>query len=123
MTAYDVQRERLLDLVATAPNQRIRPSELSQKLAQEIGSSTFVANELIKHTVAEGDLVYAYRDPCSYVEIPCNGCEGGHRAARPMRVFADSKGNPWLCDDDVTDAEGLGGTSCWNCGEVAFTRS
>ena len=69
-----------------------------------------------------GDVVYTYRDPCSYVEIPCNGCEGGHRPARPMKVVEDAMGSPWLCDSAVAEADEYTGV-CWDCGSLAFTRS
>jgi hypothetical protein len=82
-----------------------------------------VVKEIIKELVEEEDLVYAYRDPHSYVEIPCNGCEGGHRAARPMKVVVDSTGSPWLCDKSFDGTESLLAEECSDCGALAFTRT
>ena len=93
MTDHAMHRERLMDLVAAAQNHRMQPGKLGQRLAQEAGFSAQTARELIKKMIEDGDLVYSYRDPCSYVEIPCNGCEGGHQAARPMKVVKDDRGD------------------------------
>ena len=123
MNEYEMHRERVMELVGSAPNQRMRPIDLTRQLAQESGLSAYVVNEIIKDLVEEADLVYAYRDPCSYVEIPCNGCEGGHHAARPMKVVMDSKGSPWLCDKEFDGRECLLAENCWDCGELPFTRS
>jgi hypothetical protein len=123
MNGYETQKERIMELVASAPNQRIRPSGISRQLAREMGTSSDVVNKIIKEMVDEEELVYTYRDPCSYLEMPCNGCEGGHRAARPMKVVIDSAGNPWLCDEDVQATDGLADLNCWDCGDLAFTRS
>ncbi len=122
MTEYTVLRERLMDRIASSKNQRVRPTEVKQQLAQEMNLTPSVINEVIKDLVRDGELVYAYRDPCSYVEIPCNGCEGGHRAARPMKVVQDIDGNPWLCDADVQPQDHLLSQSCWECSSMNFTR-
>ncbi len=123
MNAYETQRDRLMEVVAAAKNQRIRPNEVKQQVAKEFNISVYQVNEMIKDLIEQEELVYAYRDPCSYVEIPCNGCDGGHRAARAMKVVMDARGNPWLCDDTVQHVEGLENLACWDCGELAFTRS
>ena len=123
MNEYKMQRERVMELVGSAPNQRMRPNELTQQLAHESGLSANEVNEIIKDLVEEEDLVFTFRDPCSYVEIPCNGCEGGHKAARPMKVVMDSKGSPWLCDKDFDGTEALLAKNCWDCGDLPFTRT
>jgi len=111
-----------MELVAGAAHQRVRPNDVEQTLAQEFDVTVTEVNESIKELVAKDDLVYSYRDPCSYVEIPCNGCDGAHHAARPMHVVTDADGNSWLCDDDV-DSSGDLSKQCWDCGEMAFTRA
>jgi hypothetical protein len=123
MKKHEMHRERLLELVASTPDQRMRPSELTRGLAQEVGLSAHAVKQIINELVEDMELVYAYRDPCSYVEIPCNGCDGGHRAARPMKVVMDSEGTPWLCDKEFDEAEALLAEDCWNCGDLPFTRT
>jgi hypothetical protein len=123
MTVHGQLRENLMQLVSSSPHQRVRPTDAKQTLGQETGISRIAINAVLKKLVDDGDLVYSYRDPCSYVEIPCNGCEGGHRAARPMQVVADAEGNRWLCDDDADLGDGLPGQSCWECDGQSFTRA
>lgn len=123
MTGFEQLKESLMEMVSSSRHQRLRPTDAKQALAREMGLSTFSVNEALKALVEEGELVYSYRDPCSYVEIPCNGCEGAHRAARPMRVVADVEGNRWLCDDGVTLGDSQPGLGCWECGTQNFTRA
>ncbi len=123
MTEHEQMKEKLLDLVASSPNQRLRPIDAEQIVAQEFDLSTSAINEVVKGLVEDGELVYTYRDPCSYLEIPCNGCDGGHRAARPMTVVTDHEGNPWICDDVSNPLVDHTGGACWECGSLAFTRA
>jgi len=123
MTGTELLKNKLLDLVASSKNQRLRPSEAKRVLARELDISGLAVHEVVKDLVEEGDLVYSYRDPCSYVEIPCNGCEGGYRAARPMHVVTDTAGNPWLCDAGSVPVGDLPGHGCWDCGTLNFTRT
>jgi hypothetical protein len=123
MNAYEMLQESIMDLVATSRHQRIRPIDAIRTLKRRHDVSTFAINDALEDLVREGKLVYSYRDPCSYVEIPCNGCDGGHQAARPMRVVTDAHGNRWLCDVDVDGSDYLPGASCWECGDLSFTRS
>lgn len=123
MNEHRMHRERIMELVGSARNQRMRPIELTQQLAKESGLSANEVNKIIKELVDEEDLVFSFRDPCSYVEIPCNGCEGGHRAARPMKVVMDSKGSPWLCDKEFDGTEALLAKNCWDYSVLPFTRT
>lgn len=123
MTEHEQMKDKLLDLVASSPNQRLRPIDAEQVVAKEFDMSTSAINEVVKELVEDGDLVYTYRDPCSYLEIPCNGCDGGHRAARPLRVVTDHQGNPWICDDVSNPLDDHTGSACWECGSLAFTRA
>ncbi len=123
MTEHELMRERLMELIASSSNQRLRPNDAKQVVSQEFAVSASTINEVLKELVEDGDLVYTYRDPCSYVEIPCNGCEGGHRAARPMKVVTDGNGNPWICDDVSNPLKDHTGSGCWDCGSLSFTRS
>ena len=45
-----------------------------------------------------------------------------HKAARPMQVVKDGKGDLWLCDQGVDTEKDLRDQGCWNCGEIPFTR-
>jgi hypothetical protein len=123
MNEFDRIKEQIMEMICTAKHQRLRPSEAEKTVSQELGVSQFVAKEALNDLILEGQLVYAYRDPDSYVEFPCNGCEGGHRAARPMKVVTDSKGDPWLCDAHVDPSRDLEAQGCWSCGEIPFTRN
>jgi hypothetical protein len=123
MNDYETLKERIMEMVTSAPNQRMRPTEISRRLSKESGVSRSLTREVLKHVVEEEDLVYVYRDPNSYVEFPCNGCEGSHKAARPMKVVIDSSGNPWLCDEGVQGRDNLAGKECWDCGSLPFTRT
>ena len=123
MNDYEKMKEKALELVASSNNQRMQPSWLKQTLSSELDVSQFVANEVIEDLVEAGELVYAYRDPDSYVEIPCNGCDGDYRAARPMKVVADGGGGLWLCDADVEPGYSLSASGCWECGSMEFTRA
>ncbi len=73
MNEYDVLKKRIMELVTTSKNQRMRPNDAKQTLARELDVSPFSVKKAVRELVEEGDLVYAYRDPCSYLEIPCNG--------------------------------------------------
>ena len=72
MTEFDVLKERIMELVATSENQRVRPIDAIQTLIRELGTSRHAVNEAVRGLVEDGELVYTYRDPCSYVEIPRN---------------------------------------------------
>jgi hypothetical protein len=123
MNEYEILQESIMELVATSTNQRIRPIDAIQTLRRRHDVSAFTVNDALADLVQEGELVYSYRDPCSYVEIPCNGCDDGHRAVRPMQVVIDANGNPWLCDVDGDPGDHLPGAGCWECGALSFTRA
>ncbi len=120
---YDVLKERIMELVANSKEQRLRPIHATQTITRERDASAFEVNAALKDLIEEGELVYSYRDPCSYVEIPCNGCDGKHHAARPMHVVTDGSGNRWLCDANVEPGGYLPDGSCWECGSLNFTRA
>ena len=113
MTAYEEIRERVLEAVWGAPNQRVRPVELEH----EHGIALSAIKDVLKELVDEGELVLTYRDPCSYVEIPF---EESHHAARPMKVIPNKSGEYFICDDDVNPSGDLLEQGCWRCGDLAF---
>jgi hypothetical protein len=70
MDAHEQARERIMGTVLGDPHQRIRPIDLEQKLEHEHGLARPAIKAILKELVDEGELVFTYRDPCSYVEIP-----------------------------------------------------
>ena len=120
MNEYELLKERIMELVAMSKNQRMLSRDANQTLMRKLDISTFTVNEAVEQLVKEGDLVYANHDSYSYVEIPCNGCDGGHRAARPMQVVTDGNGNRWLCDKGINSNMNLKAQGCWRCEDVAF---
>ncbi len=118
MNAHEKTRERILEAVSGALNQRIRPIDLERKLEHEHGLARSAIKVVLKELVGEGELVLTYRDPCSYVEIPV---EESHHAARPMKVIPDKSGEYWICDDDADPSGDLAKEGCWRCGDLAFT--
>jgi G:T-mismatch repair DNA endonuclease (very short patch repair protein) len=123
MSTYDDVKDRLLQLVVRAKDQRVRPHELEKMVESEFQLSRYTVSEALKDLVREGELVFTYRDPCSYVEFPCNGCIGHHHAARPMKVIPDNRGEYWICDRVADRDADLRAQGCWPCGELAFTPS
>lgn|GEM_PF-1695357 len=116
---FEQLKDMVLAEVLRVPAGGVKPRDLEQKLAADHGFSAFTVREAVKNLVAEGELVYTYRDPCNYVELaPVTP----HHAARPMEVVLDARGNPWICDAGSIPSPELTGESCWSCGEVPFTR-
>lgn len=123
MSTYDVMKERLVELVAQAKDQRVRPHELEKVVESEFDLSRYTVGQALKDLVQDGELVFTYRDPCSYVEFPCNGCNGHYHAARPLEVITDHHGEYWICDQGADLHADLRGQGCWRCGDMAFTAS
>jgi hypothetical protein len=86
MSALEEIKERTMEAVWKAPNQRIRPIDLKRKLEEERSLIPVAIRDVLKELIGEGKLVYTYRDPCSYVEIPITE---SHHAAPPMKVIQD----------------------------------
>jgi hypothetical protein len=70
MNAHEETKERIMEAVSGAPNKRIRPIDLEKELEQELGLAFSTTKDTVKELVGEGELVFTYRDPCSYVETP-----------------------------------------------------
>ncbi len=51
MSKNKMHKERVMELVGSAPNQRMRPNDLTQQLVQEGGLSANGVNEIIKDLV------------------------------------------------------------------------
>ena len=61
---------RILSVVSSAPNKRIRPIDLERVLLDEGAPSKETIKEALSGLMLAGELVYTYRDPCSFVELP-----------------------------------------------------
>ena len=71
-------KDKIVIIVSAAPNQRLRPHEMERDLAHELGISIFAVQEAVRTLTEEGRLVFTYRDPWSYLEVP-----GPPQSARP----------------------------------------
>jgi hypothetical protein len=63
-------KSRVLELVAKAPERRIRPIDLERAILGEGGSSKTALKQALNALVQAEKLVYTYRDPCSFLELP-----------------------------------------------------
>ena len=63
-------RQNILSLIAEAKQQRLRPIEVKRMLEARYQYSMFSVQKALEELVHSGDLVFTYRDPCNYVEIP-----------------------------------------------------
>jgi hypothetical protein len=117
MNAHEETKERILEEVWTAENQRVRPADLERRLAHERGLALSSVKDAVNELVAEGFLVYAYRDPCSFLEIPT---EEAHHAARPMEWVPDNSGEYWVCDAHPDRSRDLSEQGCWRSRDLAF---
>jgi bacterioferritin (cytochrome b1) len=70
MEHSEQMRKRILDLIGEAKEQRLRPIEVKKTLEEKFQYSMFSVQKALKEMVSNGDLVFTYRDPCNYVEIP-----------------------------------------------------
>ena len=120
MNNHDEISDRILEIVSSASNQRIRPSVLNKVLREEFGLPLKEIKELLNDLVEENVLVFTYRDPCSYLEIPV---VESHRPARPMKVIRDLQGDLWICDTEADPSKDPAEQGCWSCGELPFTRN
>jgi len=70
MDSLKLTKEQIMKMVSGAGNQRIRPFVLEKFLSKEMGVSIPAVKKALKDLIQEERLVFTYRDPCSYVEIP-----------------------------------------------------
>ena len=120
MNEFEGIKDEIMVQMIGATNHRLRPHEVEKSLSERLGISAFTAREAVKGLVKEGELVFTYRDPCSYLEIPP---VEAHHAARPMAVVTDAHGESWICDAGVDRSGDLAGQGCWACGDLPFTRN
>jgi hypothetical protein len=83
MNTREETRTKIMEIVSGALNQRIRPFELERKLEREHSLALSTIKHALRELVDARELVYTYRDPCTYVEIPVTESA---RAERPLTV-------------------------------------
>ena len=107
-------KQKIMEMVTTAENQRKRPHSVVRTVSDILGVPMFRVKTVLEDLLKERKLVFTYRDPCSFIEIPIHDLS---RGARPMKVVVDGKGNPWICDCGVDPTKDLAGQGCWQLGE------
>jgi len=113
-------REKILEMVKANKNQRRSPYEVIRRLSTEFGVSMFMVRGALNDLIRERKLVFTYRDPFTYVEIPCQDWPS---KSRPMKVLVDDQGGPWICDCDVDPSKDLAQQGCWQVREEDCSRS
>jgi hypothetical protein len=73
MRSAEEVKAHVLDIVTRATNRRIRPITLERMVMRETGASMQEVKHCLNDLMREKKLVFTYRDPCSYVEIPTPG--------------------------------------------------
>jgi len=108
----------IMVMVSGASEQRLRPHEIQKAISLKYAVPLSMVKHVLNELVASEKLVFTYRDPCNYVEIPIAEASGG---ARPLKVVVDGRGVPWICDTDANPSGDLALQGCWNCGELKLT--
>jgi hypothetical protein len=110
MSQTEQIRKRILGMVKATVEQRQGPYEVMSLVTAEYGVSMSTVREALNDLIRAGELIFTYRGPFTYVEIPC---EHRSRRSRPMKVIIDTEGNPWICDYDVDPSGDLAAQGCW----------
>jgi hypothetical protein len=113
-------REKILEMVTAAKGQRQNPNMVMNGLSAEFEVSLLKVKEALNDLVRERKLVFTYRHPFTYVEIPCKDRPSG---SRPMKVIVDDQGDPWICDCDVDPSKDFAQQGCWQVREEDYSRS
>lgn len=94
----------------------MRPHDIREAIRGSFAVPFSVVNAVLRQLVEREKLVYTYRDPCSYVELPCSDVRA---EAQGLKIVLDRDGAPWICDVDVDvdPAENLADQGCWRCQE------
>ncbi|MBT3222019.1 MAG: hypothetical protein HN348_23345 [Proteobacteria bacterium] len=70
MSTHKEMKEKMMALISSAPNQRLRPRDMKKAIGELFRSSRLTFSEVLKNLIDEGALIYTYRDPCSFIEVP-----------------------------------------------------
>ncbi len=108
----------IMVMVGSARGQRLRPHEIQKALSMKFSVPLSMVKSALQELVAREKLVFTYRDPCNYVEIPCTEV---NTCARPIKVIVDAKGEPWICDTATDPSRDLADQGGWRCGELSIT--
>jgi hypothetical protein len=119
MDQSDEIRQKIMEMVSSAEDQRQRPYSLVKTVSDNSGLPIFRVKKVLENLIKERKLIFTYRDPCSFVEIPINDIS---RAPHPTKVVVDEKGNPWICDSDVDPSRDLAEQGCWQLREEDSAR-
>jgi hypothetical protein len=118
MSQSEQIRQRIMEMVTTAENQRQRPYSVVRTVSDNLGVPIFRVKRALEDLLKERKLVFTYRDPCSFVEMPINDML---RGSSPKKVVVDGKGNPWICDHGVDPSKDLIEQGCWQLCEEERT--
>jgi len=118
MNQKDQLAGEIMVMVSSAREQRLRPHEIQKALSTKFSVPLSMVKDVLKEIVARERLVFTYRDPCNYVEIPYTEVNTG---VRPLKVIVDGDGEPWICDTAADPSQDLADQGCWRCGELRFT--
>ena len=119
MSQSEQIRKRIMEMVTTAKNHRQRPYSVVKTVSDNLGVPIFRVKKALEGLLKERKLVFTYRDPCSFVEIPLNELS---RRSHTMKVVVNGKGNPWICDHEVDPSRDLAEQGCWQLREEDTTR-
>jgi hypothetical protein len=112
-------KQKIMEMVIGAEDQRQRPYTLVKTVSDNSRVPIFRVKKVLENLLKERKLVFTYRDPCSFVEIPINDMS---RGSHPMKVVEDQEGNPWICDHDVDPSKDLAEQGCWQLREEDSSR-
>ncbi len=76
MSAHETMREKVMALINSTQNRRLRPRDLEKEVGEPFRGSGSIFAEVLRGLIDEGALVYTYRDPCSFLEVPCTDDQG-----------------------------------------------
>jgi hypothetical protein len=113
-------RKKIIEMITAAEDQRQRPHSVVMTVSSDLEIPIFRVKKVLENLVKERKLVFTYRDPCSFVEMPFKDVS---RGAPPMKVVVDGEGNPWICAHDVDPSKDLTAQGCWQLNEEDTTRS
>ena len=113
-------RKKIMEVVTAAEDQRQRPHSLVMTVSSDLEVPIFRVKKVLENLLKERKLVFTYRDPCSFIELPLNDPA---RDSRPLKVVVDSKGNPWICPRDVNASRDLDEQGCWQVREEDISRN
>ena len=114
VTKDDWIKNKILEMVKANKSQRQSPKEVIGRLCAEAEVSMSLVKTALNDLVNERKLVFTYRGPSTYVEIPCTDLPSG---SPRVKVIIDDKGNPWICDYEVDPSKDLAAQGCWQLRE------